>query len=161
VFLGDVPAGATRKIVARMVVDARPVGALPVATVTASWTDLVDEAPASAEQTVSAVVTADPAVVDASLARDLAIEATRARGSWYLDRSTRAFATGDDALSKKLLQEGEALYRSATASLGDHFAPQAAALEQAAVDYEDVIPESTEGRRAIKENKEKVREFSR
>jgi Ca-activated chloride channel family protein len=161
VFLGDVPAGATRKIVARMVVEPRPVGALPVATVTAEWLDLVDEARASAEARVTAVVTEDAAVVDASLDRDKAIEATRARGSWYLDRSTRAFVTGDAALSKKLLDEGQALYQSAASSLGDHFAPMTAAMQDAAGDYEENLPESEEGRRAVKENKEKVREFSR
>lgn len=163
VFLGDVYAGDTRKIVTRVTVDgALPLGDGVAASVAAHYDDLVDGRGATSRAVAPLRVTGDPRVVDASLDRARAVEATRAAGSWYLEMSTRAYAEGDRDQSRQLLGAGRALLDDAARDLkDDSLAAEASALEQTGQVFELHAPASDGGRRAIKTNKERFRDLAR
>jgi Ca-activated chloride channel family protein len=162
VFVGDVYSGDTKKIVARVRVKGDALGEKSIAHVSADYTDLIDARAAVSVADAYASVTADAGVVDASVDKARAVEATRALGSWYLDLSTRAYEKGDRARSRELAVQGSALLRSQADSLGAaDLAEEAADIEAASEVFEMHAPTSATGRTAIKKNKEIFRDASR
>lgn len=160
VYLGDVYSGDTRKIVARVRVEGASAGEQPVASIVADYEDLIDDAMAQTHARAVATVTADQAEVDASIDPTRSAAASEAYGSWYLEKSTRAYAEGNQTRSRELLRQGQEVLRTAAEhdpSL-DSVADELREVEQV---FEMNAPRSVEGRRAIKANKEMYRERSR
>ncbi|MBX2803863.1 MAG: VWA domain-containing protein [Myxococcales bacterium] len=162
VFLGDVYAGESRKIVARVRVTGAALGERDVASVRVDYSDLLLTAAATSHAQATVTVTDDRAAVADSIDRQRAIEANRAYGSWYLEMSTRAYEKGDRRRSRELLGEGRALLNQASRDLS---APtlddDARALDALGYVVEQHAPMSQEGKKHIKENKERFRAISR
>ncbi|MCO4744176.1 MAG: VWA domain-containing protein [Proteobacteria bacterium] len=158
-YLGDVTAGQTVKLTARVRVTSPDApAALSVATATAEYYDLVDEKQASSTDTAEATITRDRSAVASSLDKNRAVDATRAWGNAYLDRSTRAYASGDRALAQELAAESAKVLREAGEEMQ---APQLLrdadnSVQQQEI-YDDYSPSSAEGRRSIKAGKEYFR----
>jgi Ca-activated chloride channel family protein len=179
VFLGDVYAGETKKIVTRVRVDGPGLarqgfgcdglgGTLgnsscgPDVAATAHYADVVDAAEAVSTDDAEIRVTADRSVVEASLDRSRSIEATRAVGAQYLEMSTRAYERGDRAESRRLSEEGAQLLHRQSAALAAPVLENAASgLQEAQQVYDMHAPSDDEGRRAIKANKELYRDEAR
>lgn len=162
VFLGDVYSGDTKKIVTRVRVKGDALGEKRIARVTADYTDVIDASEAVAVADAYATVTAHDAVVDASVDKARAVDASRALGSWYLDRSTRAYERGDRARSRELAVKASAILRSQADVLGERaLAVEASEIEAATQVFEMHAPSSAAGRTAIKKNKEIFRDASR
>jgi Ca-activated chloride channel family protein len=157
--LGDVYAGETRKIIAKVRVTGEGVGStMQVATATANYLDTIDGVTAVSSASASAIVTRELAVVTKSVNREASVAATRAYGNWFLDQSTRAYAKGDNDEAQALAGQGAAILSSGSVSFD---APE---LEEDADDlrsqealYDSYSPSSAEGRRSIKLGKEKFR----
>ncbi|MCB9676010.1 MAG: VWA domain-containing protein [Alphaproteobacteria bacterium] len=162
IFMGDVQAGAERKIVARVRVTGHTTGDLDVAAVRADYTDLVDRIQSQSSDIAVADITVDPNRVQANVDREKSAAANRAWGNRYLEMSTRAYEQGDLKQAKKMLAEGSGVLRQAASSTGDvKLEADAKALELQLDVYEDNAPSSSEGRRAIKMNKEYFRDAYR
>lgn len=161
VDVGEIYAGDARKIVARVVVEATGTE-MAVAGVTATYHDAVDDAPGLAIRAVSADVTRDAHIVEKSVDKEVAVEAARAYGNWYLDQSSRAYADGKIAEAQQLAGEGQAVLSSGAADYGD--ADLEAEADNLAVQQQNYglyRPESDEGRRVVKKNKAVAREAAR
>ncbi|MEQ1571202.1 MAG: VWA domain-containing protein [Myxococcota bacterium] len=165
VFLGDVYAGETKKIVTRVRIDgaaAARVSAEPVATAAAVYRTVADGAEATSADTAPLTLTADPRAVAASLDRERSIDATRAVGGKYLDLSTRAYEKGDRGESARLAEEGAALLRRGSTDFADQsLAGDAAELDSAKTLFQSYAPTAAPAREAIKENKELFRDRAR
>ncbi|HHO49315.1 MAG TPA: VWA domain-containing protein [Deltaproteobacteria bacterium] len=158
VFLGDVYAGESRKIVARVRVSGDTVGQRRVAEVTADYQDLGSDSLARTHVTATATVTSDASQIETSLDRERAIEASRAFGNWYLEMSTRAFESGDKRRSQSLLGRGRQVLQEASRELSaPALAEDARVLEEQSVILDTFAPTSTEGKKHIKGNKERAR----
>jgi Ca-activated chloride channel family protein len=165
VSLGDIGAGAAKKIVARVRV--RPAdaqGAQPVAVVAASWYDLVDAADAHATSVATATVTHEVAEVDASFDPYNAVPAAQAIAGAYLDQAARAYEDGDVATATRYANEGsEVLRLAAKPTSPDAPAPpptMAIELQQSANGLDERVdfwnnndPKSTAGRRQVVHDK--------
>jgi Ca-activated chloride channel family protein len=159
-FLGDLPAGAERTVVARVRVTANDAGAFDAANVVADYTDLVDDVVSQSSDTAVASVTVDPNAVKASIDREKAAIANRAWGNRYLELSTRAWASGDTETAREMIHVGRAVIEHAIVETGDaSLEDDASRLEHSLELFttESVRPSSNEGRRAIKMNKERAR----
>ncbi|MCB9671985.1 MAG: VWA domain-containing protein [Alphaproteobacteria bacterium] len=162
VFLGDIPAGAERKIVARVKVTASTEGTFIAGSAKAEYTDLIDDRPSVSSTRAPLTVTSDPNAVAASLDADRAAAANRAWGNHYLQMSTKAYAAGKRDEAQRLLQDGSSVLRSAAAETGSAvLAEDAETLERQRSVYTEHAPSSVRGLRAIKMNKEIVRDASR
>lgn len=162
VFLGDVYAGESRKIVARVRVSGDRVGERRVADVAADYQDLVIGSLARTHATASATVTPSAALVESSIDRERAIDANRAFGNWYLEMSTRAFESGDKRKSQSLLGQGRQVLQRASQELSAPvLAEDAAVLEQQGHILDTFAPTSSEGKKHIKGNKERTRVLTR
>lgn len=158
VWLGDVYAGETRKIVARVRVDGGDSGSVEVADVRAEYHDLIEGRMSASTATAAAQVTTDPERLGASMNRDAAAEASRAWGTWHLDQSARAYAEGNVEESKRLISEGRKVLESAARQLAmPSLAEDAEALRNLGDVVETYDPSSIEGKRAIKGGKEMFR----
>ncbi|MEZ4316054.1 MAG: VWA domain-containing protein [Myxococcota bacterium] len=158
IFMGDVQAGAERKIVARVRVTGHTPGDLDVASARADYTDLVDQIQSQSSDVAVADITVDPNRVQANVDREKAAAANRAWGNRYLEMSTRAYEKGDLDTARKMLTEGSGVLRQAASSTGDaKLAEDANALELQLDVYRDNAPASSGGKRAIKMNKEAYR----
>ncbi|TNE87487.1 MAG: VWA domain-containing protein [Deltaproteobacteria bacterium] len=162
VFLGDVTAGETVKITARVRVKSPDTPqALTIAAIEAHYLDLIDEQQAMSENVCDATVTRDQVAVTSSVDKDRAVSASRAWGNSWLERSARAYEEGDQEEAKKLAEKSEEVLRYA---FDDYAAPELAvdadnsAAQQAI--YTRAKPTSSEGRRSIKAAKEYYRETS-
>jgi Ca-activated chloride channel homolog len=157
--LGNVYAGETRKIIARVRVtttsDAREIS---VASVRANYHDIVENTDGTTLAEAKVSVTNDAADVANSVHRKRAVDANSAYGNWYLDESTRAYASGDVASSQALLRKGSNVLNTASRQLGaPELADEADDLNRQEVLYDAYTPSSDEGKRAIKGGKEKFR----
>jgi Ca-activated chloride channel family protein len=162
VFVGDVYAGETKKVVARVRVRPTAGGELPVAAVDARYHDVPDARAAHTPAAAVARVTSDPAAVDASVDRAAAAAANRALGSWYLDRSTRAYEQGDAAQARSLGQQGSAVLREAARALGvPELSTDADVVDAVVAPMASVPATSEEGRIQTKKNKELYRDLAR
>jgi Ca-activated chloride channel family protein len=163
VYLGEVWAGDTKKIVTRVKIDGRLAdGEHPVADVGAAYVDVVDGIDALATDTASVLVTGDRGRVAASVDRERSIEASRAVGSQFLDLSTRAYAQGERERSKDLAEQAVRTLRTTADALGDTTLQRDAdEILDATHVYEMHAPTSSEGRTQIKLNKERFRDLAR
>ena len=162
VFLGDVHGGEVRKVVARVRVDAAEAGTMPVAEVDLRYTDADTDKDAQEQVAVAAVVTRDEAVVRASVNKPTAVAAARAWAGDALDKSARAYASGDVAGNQAQLEDARRELRN----LGTRYdAPElefdAADLEQQQAAFGAAAPSSDEGLYQVKKTKEAARGYSR
>lgn len=163
-FLGDVQAGSKRKVVARVRVTGNTAGELDVATVRADYTDLTASPQQLAQSSDHAIatVTVDPNQVASSLDRSRAADANRAWGNRYLELSTRAYERGDRTEALDYLRQGSGVLREAAASTGDaQLDRDARTLDEQVEVFKGSSPSAPSGRRAIKMNKEFVRDAYR
>lgn len=157
-WMGDLYAGETRKIIARVRVSGDVEGEIHVASVRADYQDLIEGLQASSHAEAPAHVTRDAHLVAASVDREAAVAAHRAWGNWYLDMSTRAYAEGDLPSSKRLIEEGKRVLESASRKLNaPALARDADELQRQSNIYDSYEPSSAEGQRAIKGGKEMFR----
>lgn len=158
VWMGDVYAGESRKIIARVRVDAPDVGTLQVASLAADYTDLVEDRAARTEAVAQATVTRSHADVERSVDTTRAAEANRAWGNWYLDMSTRAYERGEVTESRRLLRQGRSVLSEASQA---YSAPMLQQDIQALEELDDIVVSheagSDAGKRAIKSAKETYR----
>lgn len=162
VFVGDVYAGETKKVVARVKVHPAQVAAFEAAQVDARYHDVLDHAPAHTPAAAVASVTTDPREVARSVDKTAAAAANRAWGSSYLDRSTRAYEKGDTAQARTLAEQGAALLRQAAQELDlPELANDAETIEVNAAPMVSAPATSEAGRIQTKKNKELYRDLSR
>lgn len=162
VFVGDVYAGDAKQIVMRVKVRPAAPGPLPVAAVDARYRDLSLGEAAHTPAAAQAEVVSSAAAVDASVDRDAAAAANRALGSWFLERSTRAYEAGDGAEAQSLARQGTEVLRSAARSLGvPELSVAADEIEAAARPMAAAPASSEEGRIQTKKNKELLRDLAR
>jgi len=158
VWMGDVYAGETRKIITKVRVTGLSDSTMDVASIKVDYQDVVDGITAAAYADATAKVTNSAATVDASVDKSRAVDANRAYGNWYLDMSTRAYERGDLAESKKLLRRGANVLNTASQQLAaPELANEAEDLDRQEVLYHSYAPASDEGKRAIKGGKELFR----
>ncbi len=161
-FLGDLPAGAERTIVARVRVNGTDAGGFDAASVVAHYTDLIDDVPSQSSDIARADITLDPNDVQANIDREKAAIANRAWGNRYLELSTRAWADGDVDTARQMITEGRNVIQRAIDETGEQsLAEDARALEDSLHLFENNRPSSRQGQRAIKMNKEKARDAYR
>jgi Ca-activated chloride channel family protein len=162
VFVGDVYAGGTKKVVARVRV--RPTsgqGELAVAAVDARYHDIPDGRDAHTPGATTARVTTDAAAVKASTDQASGFAANRALGSWYLDQSTRAWERGNNAEAQSLAEQATATLRQAAADFDAPGLLEDAAIIEASTLPMATVPASSEaGRVQSKKNKELYRDLS-
>lgn len=163
VFVGEVYAGETRKIVTRVrIVGSLEDGRHPVADVGATYVNVMDGTDARSSDTADVVVTNDRGQIAASVDRARSIEASRAVGSQFLDLSTRAYAHGEQDRSRELAEQAVRLLRTTASELGDRgLADDADAVGRATEVYEMHAPNSSQGRTQIKLSKEQFRDLAR
>lgn len=156
IWMGDVYAGQTRKVVARVRVPATASGqSVTVAKVR------VGEIGKNADYTpiaVNATGTEDVQVVERTVNMPMAVAARSAESGALADKAARAYAEGKKdesiALAKASnLVAGEAASRYAAPEL----AAQAASVKVQEQNYSAFDNESEEGRREVKKNKEASR----
>jgi Ca-activated chloride channel family protein len=95
VDVGSLSAGESRKVVARVRIEAGAPGSTAVAAVSASWDDRLDGTSGAARVDVATDVTPEVAAAEKSYDRDNNIAANEARSGWFMDQAARAFARGD------------------------------------------------------------------
>ncbi|NCG17724.1 MAG: VWA domain-containing protein [Rhodobacterales bacterium] len=160
--LGDIVAGEQRKVVVRLRVNAGQQGPIEVANLVANYTDLVDGQSAQASTQAHVQVTQDARAAALSINDPLAVMANQAWGNWFLDQSARSYANGDVDESSEYLRQGNQVLYTASIDLNSSLLGQEAQelAEQAEI-YKRYAPASSEGKRAIKSNKQRFREVAR
>ncbi|NOY25891.1 MAG: VWA domain-containing protein [Oligoflexia bacterium] len=162
VFLGDVHGGETRKIVARVHVDAPSAGTVGVADVRLRYSDadtgrLADEAVA-----VAAVVTPDAAVADSSTNKTAGIAAAKAHAGALLDQSARSYSSGDVAGNQRqLAQAEEDLKWMGVLYDAPELKAQVADIAEQRRAFRAAAPTSDAGLRQVKKSKESARAYAR
>jgi len=162
VLLGDLYSGETKKLVARVSVPDRVLGAVAVADVEVSHVDADSGSVHEAVFGVAATVTPDVRVVQASVDKDAYKQATRARVGTIVDSAARNYAKGDVVANqadmdraKQLVERYNASFEDddMLASLGDLEAEQQA--------FRAAKPASAAGKAQVKKAKEGARDYSR
>ena len=162
VWLGDVPAGETRKVVARVRVAPGAAGTFDVARAELTYQDLVSDTSAVELASATALATHDERQLARSYDNKVAAQARRAEGNRFLDLSSRAYSEGDVQTAKKLASRGaEVLSTAAVDFDAPALAEEAAELEAAADDFSTYAPTSSSGRAMVKRNKEASRALVR
>jgi Ca-activated chloride channel family protein len=156
VLVGDLDSGKSRNLVARVRVDTRtPTPALTVASATATWTDVIDDAVASASAVAVVEVTEDAGRAAAAYDKDNAKEAVRSMGNAMLDRSARAYEEGRIGDAQAIAAQGWQLVATENVALADpELAAEVAEIQKQAEVYQSTAPSTAEGKRAIKSSKE-------
>ncbi len=162
--VGDVyGADMPRKIVVKVRVDAAHAAAtMPIVDAEVRYHDLTLGEQATSRARLDAEVVADRAAVTSSLDKEVAVEASRAYGNWFLDQSTRAYEQGDVSKARGLAAEAKNYLVSKGSQLDDAtLAEDAKVLDEVDAVYRDHAPSSAEGRRSIKKGKEIFLETAR
>ncbi len=157
VDMGDMYAGQTRKIVARVRVSApREGGELKLASVNLGYDDVIDGAPGNAARIVVATGTQDVAVVDKSLDRDRTKGAAMAWGNEQSQLAARAYADGNIAEAEEYAKKGESWFGyNATLLGGDaDLQMRAERTEQMRNTMPTVSPSAPAARRVVMQAKE-------
>jgi Ca-activated chloride channel family protein len=156
VLVGDLDAGKSRNLVARVRVDTRtPTPALTVASATATWTDVIEDAVASASAVAVVEVTEDAQRAANAYDKDNAKEAVRSMGNAMLDRSARAYEEGRIGDAQAIATQGWQLVATENVALDDpELAAEVAEIQKQAEVYQSTAPSTAEGKRAIKSSKE-------
>ena len=155
VRIGDVYAGNSTKVVARVAIDGSRAVTGIGATATATYDDLVHGDQREERDEAVLDVTNSSQTVATSVNRDRAASASRAWGNWHLEKSARAYQSGEVDKAKDLITASNAILHDASIEFDDAELQEDAenSLHQKQV-YEAHAPASTEGRRAIKAGKE-------
>lgn len=155
VDLGDVYAGETRKIVARVRVAPGGPGLREVAAVDADYVDLVDGQQATSHAVARVDVVQDSRLAERSWNKPRAAAAREAWGNQQLERSARAYQRGDRAQAQQYARSSASTLRQAAVDFGDEdLATQADNVEKLNDVFGSVEPESVDGRANIKQAKE-------
>lgn len=162
VWLGDVYAGETRKIVARVRVQGNEPGAFQAATVQADYLDLLLDGPARTTAVANATLTRDRAAAAASMDRTRSLASQEAWGAWHLEQSTRAWEAGDRDEALRANREGRAVLHQAAVDFEDEEL-EASVQQLQALGYvmETSSPHTYEGKGALKAAKEESRALAR
>lgn len=159
VFVGDMPSGASRKIVARVRVDARQSGALEVAAATLAFTEPESGAPLQGSAVAGLMVTEDLRVIRGAVNAAAGQDAAMAAAAVMLERSARAFDDGDTRKSAAELDAGSQLLRDLSSrynvpglrDIAEEFTVTKTEFESAT---------DQEGQYQIKKVKERARDYS-
>lgn len=153
--LGDIHAGETRKIVARVRVTGDAAGTIDVADVAADYLDLVDGRQAESTASAAANVTTDSRLVARSWDKRKAAAASQAWGNHQLQLSARAYERGDVSAAQDLATESAKILRRASIDFEDaDLAAEAAQVDELNSAYQAASPASGAGKRNIKQAKE-------
>lgn len=104
VYVGDISAGQTRKIVLAVEVPAGTLGVQRVARAALTWDPVDGGARRSTTATTFADVTADAGAVRASVDEDATVAAARARAGALSSASADAWRDGDDAKAREMMR---------------------------------------------------------
>lgn len=161
-WLGDVYAGETRKIITRVRVGAAPEGELAVASVSADYHDLLLDADAMSTAQARATVTRDRNLAAASVDRDRAVASHRAWGAWHLEQSARAWEAGNREEARRQVSAGKAVLQQAAIDFAEpSLEGDAAQLNALGYVVESAPADSYDGKGALKAAKEGYRALSR
>jgi Ca-activated chloride channel homolog len=128
----DFAAGQVERVVARLTIHAPEAGrAFDVAAVRVSYQDLLQNAPASSEAKLAAMVTDKREEVLAKRDREVTVIAARAVAASNMMQAADALGRGDEGGAHGWLQKNEALYKEAEKVAGH---------DAVAQDEEDFIP---------------------
>ncbi|MDP2305393.1 MAG: VWA domain-containing protein [Pseudomonadota bacterium] len=119
VFLGDVSAGQTRKIVLAVEVPAQALGDLSVLRAELSWAPVDDGERLGADASVAAQITTSPAAVSASIDEAATVAATRARAGALTRASADAWRDGDGAKAKAMMRSASSVIAETLAEVDD------------------------------------------
>lgn len=162
VWLGDVYAGESRKIVARVRVNEADLGGFQAATVEADYLDLVLDTQARSTAVATATITRDHQQAAASAHRDRTIASQEAWGAWHLEQSTRAWEAGNREEALRANRAGRDVLRRAAIDFADDDLEAAAeGLEELGSVMEAASPHSYDGKGVLKAAKEESRALAR
>lgn len=155
VDLGDIHAGESRKIVARVRVTGSATPTMDVANVTARYVDVIDAKDAVSLASATARVTTDRRVAQNSWDKPRAAAANRAWGNSQMQASTRAYERGDVSTARDLAARSATTLRKAAVDFDDaSLGAEAADVEQLQGVFGTAEPSSSSGKRTIKQAKE-------
>lgn len=162
-FFGDLHAGQTRKAVLRLDVPAGTGDHVELAEVSLRYQDLVVEPTSEATEQVAVVgaYTSSERVAEASVDREASVQAARARAAAMAHDAARAFEQEDRQTARTHIAEVRTMLRQVSSSLNaPELLEDEATYAQAADIYPVASPQSAEGKRALKVQKEKSREYA-
>jgi Ca-activated chloride channel family protein len=158
VSMGDINAGETRQLIAKVRIQGEVEGEIPILSLGARYRDLTTDKLATVSIETSAQVTQSAAIVKASTDLEAAQQATRAWGNWYLDQSARAFADGDASHAQDLANQASVVLRQgATTFASPEMLEDAVQCDEAAQTYASAPLTSDEAKHVIKKSKEQFR----
>ena len=165
VFLGDVHAGETRKVVAHIQVKGSDQTEVAV-----SSTHLKYATPASANQPTSsfhqveelvATLSNEPALVERSTVPSATISGVQAHAGWFLDKGARAWESGDRTTHRVMLSKGQSLLRTAAEThQSPSLALEADQLHAHSHVFDTADVESDAGLYQVKKAKENARAYA-
>ncbi|MFK7930275.1 MAG: VWA domain-containing protein [Myxococcota bacterium] len=155
VNIGDVHAGETRKIVARVRVTGSGATSMDVAQVTARYNDVIDQRRAISLASASARLTTNTQVAQTSWDKENAVAANRALGNRQMRDSVTAYQRGDAARAKTLATASAATLRKSAVDFDDaNLANEAEDVDNLLLGMGSSAPSSPAGKRQIKQAKE-------
>ncbi|MFH1467804.1 MAG: VWA domain-containing protein [Pseudomonadota bacterium] len=161
VYLGDIYAGQERKVVVRLDLPTPTGDSLPLASVSLSYQDLDLGQPIRNTVELAPKVTRNAARAAASLDQETAVQAARAQAAVLAEQAARAFQARDATKARAALARTSSLLKQASI---DFDAPELMGDEQdymsALPVYAGSSPDSEEGMRALKVQKEAAREYA-
>jgi Ca-activated chloride channel family protein len=158
VRIGDLAAGQTRKIVARVRVRGDAEGTVAIGDVDARWQDLVDDGPGFARLFPMATITEQVAMVESSVDATAALVSAEVVAADYMTKAASAYQSGKTEEAQKMARRGQAAIASAPMKMAPkpmakRMKKQAERLERREVLFEEAEPASDMGRAAILEDK--------
>lgn len=162
VWLGDVYAGEERKIIARVRVRSTTEGEHVMANVQADYHDLILDGEARTTAKATATVTTNRRVAEASAHRERSIASQRAYGAWFIDQSTKAWASGDKNKAVQSARQGQQVLQKAAVDFDDDtLEGDAELLMELGYAVEANPYDSYDGKGAVKAAKEDYRALAR
>jgi Ca-activated chloride channel family protein len=158
VLIGDMHAGQTRKVVARVHIEDNTLGAMDIADVDVAYSSADSLYEHAHNSTVTAEITKNETTVLSSINLEIGRTAARAAASRFLDDAARAWENGDTASQRSNLEEGQQLLQDLAIR---YSAPELIEMaeEYAAhqAGFESTSPSSSDGLFRIKKAKEEAR----
>ncbi len=162
VLLGDLYAGETRKLVARVHIPARAGTELAVANIRVDHLDADAGTPKRATHSLVATLTEQVVVAERSRNKDATKQATRAQVGHMVDEAARAFARGDVTANQAAYDKALGLVETFNADFEDaDMLGSLGYLQQEQKAYSASSPESASGRAQVKKAKEDARDWTR
>jgi Ca-activated chloride channel family protein len=161
VFLGDLYAGQTRKLVARVHIPDDQPGTVDVVTARVSHTDAETAQAHLATADVDATITRSQTVARSSVVKDAKKQATRAQVGSIVDSAARDYAKGDIASNQASYSKAIALVHEFNDDFADaDMLQQLGYIEDQKQAFAEAPPTSEAGRANIKTAKESAREYA-